>query len=273
MNIDDVQFAQTATWPLADVVARLSQHPHVEGILQIGSLTTDTFNPASDYDLVIVLAEAPQPWYVGVTSIDSRSTDLLFVARSALASIATLAEPLAIDHVLTPIVRWFLHGQILFDRSQLLARAHHHLITGDWIVALPDTALFGAWFALNYNLAQARRLLQATDPLYQATVDIWMALHGHQDVWWSYFTLRRLMEAGEKQAIRYLQAQDPTFLTLYQHFITETNRARKFELYEQAAAYVVAPVGKLWTMNTTAMNVPDTVQLWNQLLAADSGLM
>jgi hypothetical protein len=264
-----MQFAQTATWSLAEVVARLSKHPQVEGILQIGSLTTATFNPASDYDIVIVLAEAPQIWYVGVTSIDSRFTDLLFVDQSALANIAALSEPLAIDDPLTPIVRWLLHGQILFDPSQLLAQAHGHVIARDWIAAIPDTALFGAWFALNYNLAQARRLLQATAPIYQATVDIRMALHGHQDVWWSYFTIRRLTEAGEKQAIRYLQEHDPAFLALYQHFITETDRARKFELYEQAAAYVVTPVGKLWTINTTAMNVPDTLQLWNQLLAAE----
>lgn len=273
MNITDMQIAQTATWSLADVVARLSQHPHVEGIMQIGSLTATSFNPASDYDLVIILADSPQPWHVGVTAIDSRFTDLLFVARSALAHIATLATPLAHDDALTPIVRWLQHGQILFDRSQHLAHAQQHVIAGNWIAALPDTAVFGAWFALNYNLAQARRLLQANDPLYQATLDIRMALYGHRDVWWSYFTIRKLAEAGEKTAIRYLQEHDVAFLTLYQHFIAETNRVHKFDLYAQAAAHVVAPVGKLWVMNTTAMNIPDTLALWNYLLSVESGAM
>jgi hypothetical protein len=274
MHINDMQVAQTVGWSLADVVARLSQHLHVEGIMQIGSLTTTTrFNPASDYDLVIVLADAPQTWYVGVTSIDSRFTDLIFVAQSALTSIAALVKPLATDDALTPLVRWLQHGQILFDRSQQLAHAQQHVTTGDWIEGLSDAAVFGAWFALNYNLAQARRLLLSNDPLYQATADIRMALYGHMDVWWSYFTIRKLPEAGEKTAIRYLQEHDPAFLTLYQHFIAETNRARKLELYEQAAAHVVAPVGGLWPPNTTAMNIPDTLTLWNELLGTEGGSM
>ena len=273
MNINDMHSAQTTAWSLAEVVARLSQHPRVEGMMQIGSRATASFNPASDYDLVIVLTDSPQPWYVGVTSIDSRFTDLLFVARSALTTIATLARPLAFDDVLTPIVRWLQQGQILFDRSQQLAQAQHHVSAADWIADVSDTAVFGTWFALNYNLAQARRLLQADDPLYHATVDIRMALYGHMDVWRSYFTIRKLSQAGEKSAIRYLQQHDVAFLTLYQRFIGETNRARKFELYEQAAAHVVSPVGNLWTPHTTAMNVPDTLNVWNELLGAETGEM
>src|SRR5690349_13969035 len=135
MDRYDIQLAQTASWSLAEVVARLSQNPLVEGILQIGSLTTASFNPASDYDIVIVLAEVPQLWYVGVTSIDARFTDLLFVSDAALARVAALTEPLAVDDALAPIVRWLQHGQILFDRSQHLAHAHDHVVAGHWIAA------------------------------------------------------------------------------------------------------------------------------------------
>ncbi len=42
MLINDVLIARTATWPLAEVIARLSQHPQVEGIMQIVRRMHDT---------------------------------------------------------------------------------------------------------------------------------------------------------------------------------------------------------------------------------------
>lgn len=259
-------FAQTVTWSLAAVIDRLTQHPQVAGIMQIGSTNNANFNSASDYDLVIVLADAPCPWYVGVTTIDSRFTDLLFVAHAALTQIAGLKQPLAADDTLTPIVRWLQQGRIIFDRSQVLTHAQQHVMTGDWIETTADPSVFGAWFALNYNLAQARRMLQSNDLLYQTTLHIRMAIYGHMDVWWSYFTIRKLPDTGEKNAIRYLQEHDPEFLALYQRFIVETDLLYKFGLYEQAAARVCEPVGPLWDLNTTAMNHAGTLIIWQQLL-------
>lgn len=258
--------AQTAKWSLMAVIDRITQHSQVDGVMQIGSMNTTAFNSASDYDLVIVLADTPHPWYVGVTTIDERFTDLLFVASAALTQIAELEQALAAGDTLTPIVRWLQQGRILFDRSSALTHAQQHVMTGDWIQTTPATSVFGAWFALNYNLAQARRMLQSDEPLYQTTVDIRMAIYGHMDVWWSYFTIRKLPDAGEKNAIRYVQEHDPEFLKLYQRFIVETNRLHKFELYEQAAAHVCTPLGSLWDSNTTAMNVKGTLTLWQQLL-------
>lgn len=109
-------------------------------------------------------------------------------------------------------------------------------------------------------------MLQSAASLYQTTVDIRMAIYGHMDVWWSYFTIRKLPDAGEKNAIRYVQEHDPEFLTLYQRFIAETHRLRKFELYEQATAHACAPLGRIWDSNTTAMNVEGTLALWQRLL-------
>jgi hypothetical protein len=257
--------APTATWPLAAVIEHLAKHPNVNGIMQIGSLTTTTFSPASDYDLVIVLRDAPMPWYVGVTSIDHRFTDLLFVSPAALESITALSAPIPLSDPLTPIIRWLQTGQILFDRSARLATAQHHVRSASWIAPVPDKAVYGAWFATNYNLAQARRMLSAQADLYQMTVDIRMALHGHMDVWYSYFTIRRIADTGEKDAIRYLQAHDPDFLSEYRQFIHETDRNVKFARYEKVAALALAPVGDLWPADTTAMNEDLMLARWTSL--------
>lgn len=232
----------------------------------IGSLAANSFHAASDYDLVIFVSNAPQLWYVGVTSIDQRFTDLLFVDGAALPRITALEHSLTARDELTPIVRWLQRGVIHFDRHHALAQAKQHVADEHWIKPASDDDVFGAWFSLNYNLAQTRRMLFASDPLYQATAEIRMALYGYMDVWWGYFTVRKIQESGEKQALRYLQTYDAEFLAIYQQFMLEQDRFRKFQLYEQTAAIVVAPVGGIWEPGTTAMNVPNTLAIWNHLL-------
>ncbi len=167
--------------------------------MQIGSLTNDAFSPTSDYDLVIVLHDLPTPWYVGVTIIDGRFTDLLFVDAVALGRIAALATPIALQDPLAP------------HRPVASAGTHHPRSirsvsdrTGSTSPPPPGSnppprrTSTARGFAINYNLAQARRMLASDDPLYSATVDVRMAIFGHMDVWTGYFTIRRLPYAGER---------------------------------------------------------------------------
>ena len=70
---------------LGKVIVRLSKSETVEGVLVIGSAGDDRLTLASDYDLVVVLTEAPRalaPY--GVTYADGRLTDLLFVTASVV---------------------------------------------------------------------------------------------------------------------------------------------------------------------------------------------
>jgi hypothetical protein len=164
-----------------------------------------------------------------------------------------------------PTTTWPLDAVIVLDRSGRLTDAQRHVATGRWIDSFPDKDLFGAWFSTNYNLAQARRMLTAHELLYKMTVDIRMAIHGHTDVWYSYFTVRGIVDTGEKNALRYLLAHDPDFLLQYQQFIQETDRDAKFARYEQTAALALAPFGGIWAADTTAMNEEHTLTRWAQL--------
>jgi len=259
--------APTTDWRLDAVLAHLSEQPEIDGIMQIGSLTNDAFSPTSDYDLVIVLHDLSTPWYVGVTTIDRRFTDLLFVDAAALERIAALSTPIALHDPLAPIVRWLQHGQIIHDRSGRLATAREHVTSTDWVKPAPEENAYSSWFAINYNLAQARRMLASEDPLYRATVDVRMAIFGHMDVWTGYFTIRRLPYTGEKEAIRYLLAHDPDFLAHYGQFITEIETHAKFTHYERVAALAIAPYGELWSPDATAMNLSDSLDRWMDLFA------
>ena len=262
----NIAHTQTVDWPLDRVVATLCAQDQVEGVLVIGSLVEKAFTPASDYDLVIVLRESEQAWYVGVTQIDQRFTDLIFVAASAVEQILELNAPIAQNHELAPLIPWIQRGAILFNRSQRIQQAQTKLLSSNWLHSLNDSDAYGAWFSINYNFAQAQRMAQAKDDLYQTTVAIRMAVYGHMDVWFGYFTVRKLVWRGDKDAVKYLEQFDPTFLTLYQEFIQETALAQKLLLYEKVAAVATAPMGGLWPAEATVMNVANTLEIWQNLI-------
>jgi hypothetical protein len=257
----------TLRWALDAVIARLRQHEQVEGLLQIGSLTKNILTPASDYDLIIVLRNAPQPWYVGVTYIDDRFTDLVFVAACALTSVQALTTPGSFTHELAPIIRWLQNGAIIFDRTGQVQHAQQKVQHGEWIQPIDHQAAYSAWFAINYNLVVAQRLVSAKDTLYQTTARIRMAVYGHTDLWFGYFTIRRRTWDGDKAAVRYLLQNDPASLEAYQQFIRAIALEQKLVHYEQAALSATAPFGGVWPPDVTVMNIAQTLQTWQGLLS------
>ena len=256
----------TLRWSLDAVIARLKRHEQVEGLLQIGSLTKNTLTPASDYDLVIVLRDAPQPWYVGVTHIDGRFTDLVFVAASALESVQALTSPVSSNHELAPITRWLENGVIVFDRTGRVQHVQDQVRHSEWMQPVDDQAAYSAWFAINYNLVVAQRMVYATDTLYQTTARIRMAVYGHMDLWFGYFSIRRMAWDGDKAAVRYLLQNDPPFLEAYQQFIAATTPEQKLLHYGRAAMIATAPLGGVWPSDVTVMNIAQTLQTWQGLL-------
>ena len=263
---------------LGEVTARLGQNEVVTGLLLIGSAARGELTPSSDYDLVIVLAEMPVPLHVGVTYIDGTLTDLIFLRAAQIDEVLALEECVAEDGWLGRIVRWLEEGTILFDRDGRLAQAQAEARSQDLLVR-PEDAGYSAWFTINYNLAQTRRLLAADDAVYLATADLRMALYAPRDLVFGCFQLRGLRWEGDKAAVRHLTAHDPAYLDLLARFLGHPNREEKHALYEWLAALTVAPIGTLWEEGETAMTfegekvTPDMVtaalSFWQGLLGQD----
>ncbi|MCA9926685.1 MAG: hypothetical protein KC421_30165 [Anaerolineales bacterium] len=261
--------SQTANWSLKGVIARLAAQPSVQSVLIIGSLRHNELTDDSDFDVVIVLDNLPQAWFVGVTQIDHRFTDLIFVNHTEIEHIHQLDAPVANKHPLVPIIRWLQDGALQFNRSPILEEVQAKVQTQPWVLSIDDTAVYEAWFSINYNLAQARRMAASHNSLYQQVAAIRTAVYGHSDIWFGYFTMRKLAWAGDKTAVSYLQTHDPEFLAAYQQFITTTNLQDKMKAYETAAIIATAPQGGLWPENAAVMNVMDTHSLWQQLIRED----
>ncbi len=252
---------------LRQVINKLQENTLVEGVLIIGSLTTGTFTAASDYDVVVFLQGMPAMWYVGVTTIAGRFTDVMFVSAEFLQKVQQLTTTISTTHELTPIIRWIAQGTIIIDRNSELQRAREH-IHGSSLASpmISRDEEYQAWFSTNYNFAVVCRLLRATNSLYQTTADIRMAVYGHSDVWFNYFTIRGLAWTGDKAAIKYLQAHDPAYLAHYQAFIQATDRQTKFEHYKTTAMLATAPLGGLWNEDETVVNILAPPWTWSDLL-------
>ncbi len=258
--------SETVDIPLAVVVARLAARPEVDGLVAIGSTARAALTAASDYDLIVVLNAAPVALNVAVTVVAQRLTDIIFVRADELAALRGPAERgVAAQWGAAQLRRWLRAGEILFDRAGALQAAQANaLATAE--AAGSDAERYGAWFSVNYNRLQTRRMLGVDDPVYQTAVDLRLLFSLH-DVWRYYFVARGLAVYGEKEQARHLAAHDPGFLSLFQQCLAETGRAAKFGLYEQLAAVAVAPLGGLWESDVTAV-MPSAGAAWEADTAA-----
>ncbi|MEZ4613071.1 MAG: NUDIX domain-containing protein [Caldilineaceae bacterium] len=93
----------------------------------------------ADYDLVIVLAANPLRLHVGVTTIDARLTDLIFVERSHVQAILDAKHPVDPGEWTGRLVAWLQEGTVLFDRHGALAAAQAKVTTTSLLRPLDAT--------------------------------------------------------------------------------------------------------------------------------------
>jgi hypothetical protein len=265
---------------LEEVIARLSRHEPVAGVLLLGSAVPSRLTPASDYDLVLILSDMPIPLHVALTTIDGRLTDLLFVRLAQIEKILALEGPVDQGLWLARIVRWLEAGQIAYDRTGQIARAQAKVQAQDWLQEKGLMDAYGAWFRLNFNLAHTRRIMSSDDSVYRVAAELRLSLYAPGDLLYGYWETRGLRWEGEKAAVRHLEAHDPAYLAAYLDFVRETEPERKLAVYEDLAAETLAPLGDPWPAGTTALALDESpVSLerlqaghrWWQSLFKDTG--
>jgi hypothetical protein len=241
--------------PFQAAIARLASHPRVAGALLIGSLPAGALSPTSDYDLVLIIDDLEPLWYVGVTTIGGRFADVILVACRALDQIAGRSVPVAHDDALAAPLRWLADGAIILDRDDALGAAQAAARREGLRASPAAAAAYAAWFGLNYNLAVIDRLIQSSDPRILAVAAIRMAVYGHSDLWFGYFSIRRQPWLGDTRALAALQAHDPGYLAGYQQFLLETDHTEKARRYRDLAARAAAPLGGLWPPGWSGENL------------------
>jgi len=263
---------------LDEFTKRLRRHAEVDGLIVLGSGGRGALGPHSDYDLLLVLETLPAPLSVGLTWLDGRLTDLIFVTTAELDRLLS-GGPVAVpaDGLAGRRIAWLRDGRIALDRTGRLAAIQTALQTEGWTRGPVWGEQYRTWFGLNYDLAQTRRLAANPDPAAQAVVDVRLAF-GLSNVWFAYFQLRGLPLFG-KRAAEHLAEHDPEFLALFQRCAGEPDRMKRLALYAELVARTTAPLGGVWAEDTTALQFqaeadiePATVQAalawWEELVSA-----
>lgn len=188
--------------------------------------------------------------------MDGRLTDVVIAKVSDIDQVLALDAPITVESWIGVLVRWLQQGQIRWDRDGRLSRAQQKAQEETWLLPASPHDLYQAWFRINYNLQQNKRLVASDDPVYRMALDLRL-LYSLFEVWLNYFRFRGLFWEGEKKAIRYLQEHDPEYLEQFRQCLAEPNRVRKFQQYEALAAQATAPLGGLWPEAATAFQLPD----------------
>jgi hypothetical protein len=110
-------------------------------------------------------------------------------------------------------------------------------------------------------------MAQSDSGLYRRTLWIRVCVYGHQDLWHGYFTVRGREWNGDKAAVRYLLAEDPAYLEVFERFLAAEAVEQKLALYRELAALATAPAGGLWARGATTMNRPSASSLWQDLMS------
>jgi len=242
--------SNAATWSFEQTLTHLGAHPSVLGLLTIGSTASGHETPASDYDLVVVVADAFGPVRLALTTIAGRLADVLFVTGAQLERWPEPGGAQAWPPA--QLARWLRGGRIVSDRLGLLAKTQARALTTALDESPDQAARAATWFSVNYNLAQTRRMLASDDPVYRTAVALRL-LYSLTDLWHAYFDLRDLPHRGEKAQIRHVMEADPAFLASFMACLGETDPAARWHRYADLARHSLAPVGDLWPADATGV--------------------
>jgi hypothetical protein len=259
-----------------EVAARLSRQREVDGVVMMGSGGAGLLSPASDIDLLVVLEGSLQRVRMISTSIAGRLAEVYFIQTAVLDAWSGEPRSLPQESFAAVQLRWIESGQLLFDRTGRLARLQAALQAGDWSSAADDAEVYAAWFRINYDLAQTRRLVEAEDEIGRIKADLCLA-RMLVELWERYFVVRRLPALSEKGRIRWMQANDSRFLAAFQSCLAEADRERKFGQYVELARAVLGPGGGLWPEISTAVDLDgggpeeaeQALRLWEDWLGED----
>ena len=228
------------------LIESLKTSPAVDGLMLIGSAAHDTLNAHSDRDLLVVLNERPIPITNGTMFCDGVLVDLIIETRDGIEELIG-AEPgsISLSDFGAGYFNWVRSGDIVLDRSGCLGRLRERMVSDETGPLFTDGQAIGRADRALYNLAQTQRMSDSPDSFYQRAVDLRM-LYQLADLMVDYFNLRGMAWAGEKEAIRYWQANDPAYLKLFTACCWEPDRRERVRLYGELVRVTIEPSGFSW---------------------------
>ena len=130
-DIFHTSVSQSHLTSLDEVVARLTQHGEVESIVILGSGAKGILNPASDYDVLVVLSEMPVPVSLVLTTIAQRLAEVVFFSADTIEQWLTM-ETFDAESYAGSMLRRLQKARVAFDRTGRITRLHEKALSNSW---------------------------------------------------------------------------------------------------------------------------------------------
>lgn len=214
---------------LTETISNLKTKDQVTAVFLTGSGASSSLKEYSDYDLVVILDKDEIGLKSIYTFIDGKFTDLFFFTEQNIKELAeeTKVNPNSMNGIL---LNWLDNAKIEFDKTGSISELQNKAKSGHFKATIPEDEVTSVLNKVNYNFICNQRYYQSQDDLYLKALDIKL-LYSVVELITAYFTFRQIPWRGEKQAISYLETNDPAFYRQFQNFLASKDIDERMRFY------------------------------------------
>src|SRR5690348_2362888 len=125
------------------VLHRLAQNEQVDGLALFGSRSEGVAQPASDYDLLILISSLPVGIFQLLTHIGGVMADVVFVLTDQVERLLSSGEPVAANTHDGRFLWKMQTAQIIYDASGRLTRAQELAQGAMWLEPASYASRYG----------------------------------------------------------------------------------------------------------------------------------
>lgn len=212
---------------LDNVIKQLSESEDVKGIFLTGSGAID-LKPSSDIDLVIILDKNSKDIKSVYTTIENHFSDIFFFDLDYLNNLKSKTS-FSSNSFEGMFVSWLSKGSIKYDPINILSDLKNDPELTLKLILTDDEKL-NNWVQVNYNLITNTRYFNSEDELYKKALQF-RFLYSVIGLVTAYFAFRDLPWRGEKEAVKYFEANDEEYLNIFNQYNLSITLEDKMKYY------------------------------------------
>ncbi|MFA5000751.1 MAG: hypothetical protein WC531_00780 [Candidatus Paceibacterota bacterium] len=214
---------------LVNIISNLKLKDQVSALLLTGSGASSDLKDYSDYDLIVILANDETGVKSVYTFIDDKFSDIFFFTEQTIKELTEKTEvnPNSMDGIL---LNWLNNAKIEFDKTGSISELQNKIKNGHFKTVIPKDEVTSVLNKVNYGFICNQRYYQSQDDLYLKALDIKL-LYSVVELVTAYFTFRQMPWRGEKQAISYIETNDPAFYRQFQNFLASKDIDERMRFY------------------------------------------
>lgn len=259
---------------LKNLIENLKNNDNVDALCIVGSQGIGEEKIYSDIDLAVIFKENTQKLFSLFQFIDGKPADIFFYDIQTLEKLMN-DQDISANTMGAVLVSWLETANIGFDKSGTLSKLKKDIqeVKAKMKVPVVELKKFESW--INSAYITNKRYFESNNPEYHELLEIKL-LQDTYNLLMAYFEFRNIPWRGEKQVMRYLKVNDPTFYNLYMSCVKAQSVSEKFKIYSDLVK-VVFNDGEygLWNKNIINPSIKGTateeekdkaVEYWKSLV-------